>query len=54
MAAPARAALRSVPTGPSASGGGGVQVAFSGNTSDALATVIMAMVRQGKIQIKAA
>lgn len=33
---------------------GGAQVTFAGNTSDALATVIMGMIRQGKIQIKAA
>jgi len=31
--------------------GGGTQVTFAGNTSDALATVIMQMVRTGKIQI---
>ena len=55
MQASARAAMRSVPTGPAASGGGsGVVVSFTGNTSDALATVIMRMVREGKIQLKAA
>jgi hypothetical protein len=32
----------------------GVTVTFAGNTSDALATVIMQMIRTGKIQIKAA
>jgi phage-related protein len=37
-----------------AGGSGGAVVSFTGNTSDALATVIMAMIRQGKIQIKAA
>jgi len=35
-------------------GGGGVTVTFAGNTSDALATVIMQLVRTGKIQLKAA
>lgn len=34
--------------------GGGAEVTFSGNTSDALATVIMGMVRTGQIQIRTA
>lgn len=53
MASSAAAALRPVaaPAGPSS---GGVQVSFTGNTSDALATVIMSMVRTGKIRLKAA
>lgn len=34
--------------------GGGMTVNFTGNTSDALATVIMQMIRTGKIQIQAA
>jgi hypothetical protein len=33
-------------------GGSGINVHFSGNTSDALATVIMGMIRTGKIQIR--
>lgn len=33
---------------------GGVTVSFTGNTSDALATVIMGLIRTGKIQIRAA
>ncbi len=37
---------------PAAGGGGGSTVAFTGNTSDALATVIMALIRQGMIQIR--
>jgi phage-related protein len=42
------------PAGASASGGsmGGTTVHFSGNTSDALATVIMGLIRTGKIQIR--
>jgi hypothetical protein len=31
---------------------GGTTVHFSGNTSDALATVIMGLIRTGKIQIR--
>jgi hypothetical protein len=39
---------------PAGGGGGGPTVRFVGNTSDALATVIMQMVRTGKIQIQGA
>lgn len=35
----------------SSAGGSGVQVSFTGNTSDALATVIMGLIRTGKIQL---
>ena len=43
------------PVGPVAAGrADGASVYFAGNTSDALATVIMHMIRTGKIQIKAA
>ena len=40
-----------VPVAARSGGGGGVQVSFTGNTSDALATVIMQLIRTGKIQI---
>jgi len=39
---------------PAGSSAGGVSVRFVGNTSDALATVIMQMIRTGKIQISRA
>jgi hypothetical protein len=51
--ATAQAAMRTPPA-VRASSGRGAQVTFSGNTSDALATVIMSMIRTNKIQIKAA
>lgn len=54
MRASAQAAMRT-PSAPSGgSSGGGAVVQFTGNTSDALATVIMQMIRTNKIQIKAA
>jgi TP901 family phage tail tape measure protein len=43
-----------IPANQRGQGGGAVQVSFTGNTSDALATVIMQMIRTGKIQLKAA
>lgn len=39
--------------GTAPAGGGGATVHFTGNTSDALATVIMGLIRTGKIQIRA-
>jgi len=45
------AASRSQPAAPA---GGAMTVHFTGNTSDALATVVMQMIRTGKIQIRAA
>lgn len=43
---------RVIPAGASGGGGGGGRtVHFTGNTSDALATVIMGLIRTGKIQI---
>lgn len=47
---PAGSPARAAP----APSGTGVAVTFTGNTSDALATVIMQLVRTGKIQLKAA
>lgn len=41
-----------IPAGRAGGGGGPTEVAFVGNTSDALATVIMGLIRQGQIQIR--
>lgn len=46
-----QAGERVTPRGVSAMTGGGATVRFAGNTSDALASVIMGLVRTGKIQI---
>lgn len=55
MASSARAAMRpALAPSVAAVSGGGVQVSFAGNTSDALATAIMQMIRTNKIQLKAA
>lgn len=54
MRASARAAMRPAAAPSSARAGAGATVTFAGNTSDALATVIMRMIRENKIQIKAA
>ncbi len=45
-----QAGERVIPAG-QAGGGGGAVVTFAGNTSDALATVIMGLIRTGQIQI---
>ncbi|HEX2551017.1 MAG TPA: hypothetical protein VHK64_05430, partial [Nocardioidaceae bacterium] len=50
----ARAAMRTPTPAPAGGSSGGTVVQFAGNTSDALATVIMQMIRTNKIQIKAA
>lgn len=47
-----QAGERVIPAGRAGDGQGGTEVRFTGNTSDALATVIMALIRQGRIQIK--
>lgn len=46
------AAAQAYAAGPVGGFGAGSTVTFTGNTSDALATVIMGLVRQGKIQIQ--
>lgn len=53
MLAVLQAGERVIPKG-QAGGGGNTTVRFVGNTSDALATVIMQMIRTGQIQLEAA
>ncbi len=47
-----QAGERVIPAGQAGSTGGGSMVRFAGNTSDALAVVIMGLIRTGKIQIQ--